>query len=868
MRFFMLWSAVALIMGSARAQGLPPTAPHPLDIPTAPLSESLNTLAQQSHLQILFASALVQALQGPAVKGSLTAEEALRRLLAASELQFEFVNPHTVTITARRRPATQTAYHAMAAEPAANAVVAADPPGEDRGPRLEEIVVTATKRTENLQNVPMTVSVVSQALLQSQNLADTADLKRLVPDLQFTHGFSAGDDHFGIRGITTQVVGQGLEQSVGVAFDGVPLGRNVGSIADLVDVHSVEALKGPQGTLFGKNASAGLINVFTNLPQLDVTEEMLRASFGSMNLRQYSATVNLPVTEQSALRVSAWKFRHDGPVEEVNTGQDMGDKNSEGARLRYRWRPAEEWDLNFTGEWTDHHENGTGSTIRDFVPANFTAGNAGAQIESWELSHGTVPSDHNLTARGLALPYYDDGRTAAYTGQADYALAGGTLTALISYRNIYSDDQYDTYPSDSPTNQRFKNEDTVKYDQTSEEVRYASPAAERLRYVVGLFNFRLKLREDQGIGLKVANSPLIINDNFDKHVENENYAEFGEATFDVTSQWHVVAGLRHSVDRLSASMARTFLSPPPPLLAGSTGPGDPYGVFAAATATEYQDWSWRTGLQYQLTPDVMLYATASRGYKGPGVGYSLTSTARTLASANEGLVKPEIAHGYELGVKSPWLDRRLTVNASLYDEIFDNFQTSLVIPGPIVIIAIENARQAKTTGLDLDANWVVTPELSLLANLTYDDARYTDFKNATCNVNQSAAQGCVNSRQNLDGHPLATTPKVTTNLTARYERPVSTAWRAYFQANHSYRSGVTFSTTDDPYARQGGYGLVNLSAGLNSADARWSISLYGNNVLDKAYVDNIAYLASGAFYINDISYQDLRNYGIALSAHF
>ena len=745
---------------------------------------------------------------------------------------------------------------------------AVDTPAADRGPGLEEIVVTATKRAENLQNVPMTVSVVSQALLQSQNLADTSDLKRLVPDLQFTHGFSAGDDHFGIRGITTQVVGQGLEQSVGVAFDGVPLARNVGAIADLVDVHSVEALKGPQGTLFGKNASAGLINIFTNLPQLDTTEQTYRASYGSLNLRQYSGTVNLPATDQSAVRLSAWKFQHDGPVDEVNTGQDMGDKNSEGARLRYRWKPAEGWDLNFTGEWTDHHENGTGSTIRDFVPANFTAGNAGAQIESWELAHGTVPSDHNLTARGLALPYYDDGRTAAYTGQADYALAEGTLTALVSYRNIYSDDQYDTYPSDSPTNQRFKNEDTVKYDQTSEEVRYTSPSAARFRYVAGLFNFRLKLREDQGIGLKVANSPLIINDNFDKHLKNENYAEFGEATFDLTSQWHVIGGLRHSVDRLAASTGRTFLSPAPPLLAGSTGPGDPYGLFAATAATTYQDWSWRTGLQYELTPDLMLYATASRGYKGPGVGFSLTSTANTLATANNGLVKPEIAHGYEVGLKSQWLDKRLTLNASVYDETFDDFQTSLVIPGPIVIIAIENAKQAKTSGVDLDATWAVTPEFSLLANVTYDDARYTDFKNATCNVNQSAAQGCIGSRQNLDGHPLALTPKVTTNLTARYERPVSRGWRAFLQANHNYRSKITYSTTDDPYARQGGYGLVNLSAGLNSSDARWSISLYGNNVLDKHYVDDISYLASGAFYINDISYQDLRNYGIALTAHF
>ncbi|MDP9082651.1 MAG: TonB-dependent receptor [Pseudomonadota bacterium] len=730
---------------------------------------------------------------------------------------------------------------------------------------LNEIVVTATKRVQSIQTVPLTVSVVSQDMLQSQNLVDTSDLKRLVPDLQFVHGVTPGGDFFGIRGISTFATGQGLEQSAGVAFDGVPLGRNVGSLADLVDIQRVEVLKGPQGMLFGKNASAGLLNIVSNAPELGKTEEILRASFGSLNLRQYSGTVNLPVTEDSALRISAWKFEHDGPVHLVTTGQDLNDKNSEGARLKYRWRATDALDLNFTGEWNNHDENGQGYTIRFFDPANFTARNGGAAVEAYELGKGTVPSDHNLYARGPKIPYFDKGHTAAYTGQADYSIGNGTLSAIASYRTIYSDDEYLNDATDSTFNTYFKNEATVNYNQLSEEIRYTSPVAERLRYVVGLFNFRMKLRSDTDFGLTPVPG-LPVNDNAETNLTNRNYAGFGEATFDITSQWHLIAGLRRSTDSFDAAYDRTVLSVPNFI----TSPGGPFAPLTANTSTSYNDLSWRTGLQYQFMPEAMLYFTVSRGYKGPGISYGIGTSKAQLAATNNGIVKPEIAHNYELGLKSQWFDRRLTVNVALYNAIFDNFQTSVFVPS-LNTFQTQNAGQAKTTGVDLDASWLVTHDFSITANATYDNARYTDFRNAQCYGaagTQTVAKGCINSQQNLDGHRLANTPVATANLTARYEHPLSAIWNGFLAANYSYRSGVVFSTIGDPLTAQGGYGLVNLTAGVNTADNRWGISVYGKNVLNKHYVDYISYDPTVTRYFNDIGYDDLRNYGIALTARF
>ncbi len=293
--------------------------------------------------------------------------------------------------------------------------------------------------------------------------------------------------------------------------------------------------------------------------------------------------------------------------------------------------------------------------------------------------------------------------------------------------------------------------------------------------------------------------------------------------------------------------------------------GFPFPV-APPTSTSHDDYSWRTGLEYEFLPDAMVYVTASRGYKGPGLAYQLDSTSTNLL--NKGIVKPEIVHSYEVGFKTQWFDRRVTVNVAFYNEIFSDFQTTLIEPGTTISTFL-NAGEMRTTGVDLSATWRLTPSFTLAANATYDNARYTDFKNAPCYTGQVAATGCVNSIQNLSGHSLADTPKTSTNLTARYEHPIGGHLAGYFQASDAYKSAVNFSSAGDPLNIQGGYSLVNLTAGINTVDGRWGVSVYGNNVLDKHYVD--FFLDNGtnhAIFFNDIGYGALQTFGVAVNAHF
>ena len=761
-----------------------------------------------------------------------------------------------------------------AAVPAAAQTAAAVPVSSSD--ELQEVIVTATRRSENLQNVPMSVAVVSQAELQAQNLADTTDLRRLVPSLGFIPTSTVANTLFVVRGVGTQANGNGLEQSVGVNFDGVALGRSLGSIAQLVDIQRVEVLQGPQGMLFGKNASAGVMNIVSQVPKLGTTEGTARVSYGSLNFIQATGTVNLPLGETAAARISAWKYKHDGFGTEINTGQKFGDENNQGARLRLRLKPVDALDLNFIAEWNNHNQNPSVITLREFEPKNFTAANFGAQIQAWELAHGVVASPTNTTMHGAVDPYgyYDRGSTSAYTGQADYDIGGGTLSAVVSHRLISNDNPFDPWPTDNPYATNTVNRDLVHYDQVSAEVRYASPSQNRLRYVAGLYDFKMNLHETFLLS-QTGTVPAPVNIYWNMNLTNQTYAAFGEATFDITPRFHLIGGVRESHDSDNGEMDRGFIgAAPTPTVPGFNTPGGTFGIFQTAASTKYDNTSWRGGLQFQVLPSAMLYATASRGYKGPGFAYGFSSTRVGLAQANNGIVKPEIATMYEAGLKSTWFDRRLTVNLAVFDETFNNFQTSLRVPGPVIAFVTQNAKQLKSDGANLDATWVVSPELQLMGNVAYDHARFTDYQNAACAPGVTgvglppAFPNCVNRQQNLDGYPLQDSPTWTTNLTARYERPLSPALHWYGQANDNYRTKVVFNTIADPHDVQGSVNLVNLSAGLKASNGRWNVSVYGNNVTNTHFVDRIANADSGAFYVQQMSYGDLRVYGAAVEMHF
>lgn len=728
-----------------------------------------------------------------------------------------------------------------------------------------DIIVTATKRSENIQRVPLTVSVVGPSTIQNLSITNTADLTRAVPGLTYTSSVSVALAVFDIRGIGTYATGGGVEQSVGVAVDGVPLGRPSGSIADLVDVANVEVLKGPQGMLFGKNATAGLINVITQRPKLGVDELVAHASYATRNNLQLSTTANLSLAPNLAIRGTAWRYRRDGVVDQFQTGRDLSNKNSRGARLKLLWDATDRLSINFTGEWTGHSDNGVGVTIRNFVPANFTAANGGAAIQAYENGVGTIAGPDNRRVSSTVAPS-DRDHVNAYTGQFDYKLGGATLTGIISHRETGNELVQEPTGSGAPLlgNQTFN--DDIRYRQTTAELRLTSSADQAIRYTLGAFYFDLGY-DDAFAFNTVGTVPVPVHTFTNASFKNRNYAGFGELDVDLSSRLHLLAGLRLSHDDTSGTINRQYSSTPSVIIPAFNGPGASFGPITAGTSTGYTNLSGRGGIRYDIAHDVMAYATYSRGYKGPGVTYGATTTTAQLAVTN-GLVAAETVDAEEIGIKTRFFDRRLTLNVAVYNQVYSNFQASTRLPTAAAIFAVTSAKQLKSTGVDFDFSGSVTPHLTVSGAVQYNNARFTDFKNAACYPGQTAALGCVNGNQSLDGFPLQNAPKWAGNLTARYEHALSANFNGFAEINYSYRSKVVYNTVADPNERQNGYGLLNLNFAIRKNDGAYGVRLFVNNVFDKNFVGRVAVQNGGTYYVNYPTYEAQRILGIALDAKF
>lgn len=730
-----------------------------------------------------------------------------------------------------------------------------------------DIIVTANRRAENLQKVAIAVTALPESVIRAQNLADTRDLSRLVPALQFVGGATTKLVNFSVRGVGTFVFSDGFDQSVGVAFDGVPLARSGGSIADLVDIAQVEVLEGPQGMLFGKNASAGLINIVTRKPEMGVRGAEGRIAYGSFNELQMNGTLNLPLADNVALRASAWRFRHDGFVDAPLLGRKLGKKDSYGGRARLRWQPGAGTDIVLTGEWTGANQDPAVTTLRAF--ATDALG-----VRTYEAAQGTPVGPGNLVTTSTT-DLFNKAGSQAYTLSIDQDVGDHTLSSVTSYRNIHVNENFDPESSNAPLYRSYQG-DNVRYRQFSQEVRLTSPADQRLRYVIGGIYFRLDL-DDYFYSTLVGATPVPTSVGVTSDLTSIHYAAFGEFTFDVTKQLRLIAGGRASHDQVSGNFNRQYVPPynPPATFPGVTTPGAPFGPFVYAARTTANEPSYRLGVQFDAAPDVMLYATASRGYKAPGLDFQFTASS-AAASLTGLIVKPEIATNYEIGLRSRFLDRKVTLNLTGFLERFRDFQVATRLPTTAPAFATQNANELRSSGVQGTLDVKPGGGFSFNAAAAYIHARFTDFANAACYPREPTAPAgtpptpglCIAGAQSLNGQPLNNSPRFTANATARQEVRLSSGKQVFGQINYRYQSKQVFNAVADPYERQKGYAVVNIAAGIRTADDRFGLSFYGKNIFKANFVYRTVAQLSGAYYSQTVAYDAQRTWGLALDARF
>lgn len=749
----------------------------------------------------------------------------------------------------------------------AQATVPAPPPetqeqAEDAA--LNDIVVTANKRSERLQDVPISVVALTPLVLKETGIVSTVQLQQTVPGISFSPSGEAKLNSFYIRGVGTYALSAALESSVGVTVDGVPLARVGGSISDLVDVQRVEVLKGPQGMLFGKNATAGLIGVVTQKPELGVSGGQANFTYGSFNELNIDAALNVPIGDKAAIRLTAWRFGHDGFVHDLS-GRDYSDKNSYGARLGLTFQPTDTLRLTLIGQADGRDEHGVAFTYREFTnTAPF-----GSVVEAYETSRGIVPSETNLVAdpgttpKSFARNYY-------VTALADLELSGGyTLSSVTSYRNLFTSGQMDPWLSNSPLIKITQLTDDERYDQFTQELRIASPTDRPFSFVAGLFYYDFSIHDVQNQAFYGVPVPGSSNYPRRNTVNNtlRNIAAFGEVTYRFTPQFRIIAGVRQSNDRVTGNFDRARTGPDSGVVPATV----PIFSFTPKPIN-YNATSYRVGAQFDVAPAIMIYGTASRGYKAPG--FNLTQSLTPGAIVNDARVEAEIVKSYEIGIKSQFFDRRLTINIAAFDSTFSNFQTTVGLPVSPPVFVIQNAGALKSTGVEFEIAARPVNGLTLGVNGAYIDARYTDFNNAACYPNQPTLPAgsplqpgfCVGGFQTLNDFPLAQSPKWSFNLSARYERALGDGWKGFVGANYSYRGKTWYEANRNPKEVQDAYGFLNLSAGVGPADGHWSVSVYARNVTGENFVARVRNNFNSYYQLP--AYEAQRRYGVQLSASF
>ncbi|MCB5190560.1 TonB-dependent receptor [Methylobacillus arboreus] len=710
---------------------------------------------------------------------------------------------------------------------------------QEAQPALGTITVTATRREASLQSIPVAVSVLDGRKLEQSNLNSIQTIANEVPSLTFRQQGGNKDSSIFIRGVGTISTSPGIEPTVSTVIDGVVYARPGQATLDLLDVERIEVLRGPQGTLFGKNASAGVINIVSKEPSAD-THAYVDASYyegGEKRIRFGLSGTLVPDLLYASIN-GLWAD-YDGNVKNVLGGRLNGYER-EGARAKFLLTPTEDLDITLIADYT-HGTNGVSS-----VP--YQSSN-GAFIQAISP---VVPSKGNRTIRSDGRNEVTD-TNQGISAQVDWRINDYTLTSITAFRTW--DNTQNTSTSQIGNNydpSRITSDFPATYDrgtvdskQFSQEVRIASPKEGFLEYVAGIYYLKSKTDE-----VYQRSGTTDTGTNFfgrsDYSVDSDSISLFGESTLNFTPEFRGIAGLRYTHDELSFDHVRNSILP---TFTGGVRPNQPLRK-GDTSASEY---SGRLGAQYDLSEDVMTYATYSRGYKGPA--YNVFFNMFDGNNDTEALA-PETSNSFEVGLKSAWLNNRLIFNAAAFYTKYKNYQANIPdYVGTNLVYRLINAGEVSTRGVELDANAKVTSRLSLSGSLAYVDSR---IDNINC---PPGATDCL-----VNGKPLPYAPKWKSVVRANYAIPLNNGYVVDLGTDYIWQSKQQFllmPQTDNTI--QEAYGIWNASVALSTQDG-WRFALVGRNLLDRSYATN---LSSNVFGIQRfVPRDDARYFGVQVRKDF
>ncbi len=751
------------------------------------------------------------------------------------------------------------AAHAQDASPASGATT-------ESPIAIEEVVVTATRRSERLQDVPLAVSAVSGDQLAATGAKAVTDLQYSVAGVQF--GTTPNDSGFRLRGVgSAGGFTSSSESPVGLVVDGVvvPFGSPVDSLGDL---ERVEVLKGPQGTQFGKNASSGVISITTRKPSLTTATGDFFASYGSLNERDVHGGVTAPLSDTLAVGIFLYDKAYDGYVHNVVRNEDWGGIHNNGARGKVYWKPTDTFSAYLIGDYSRQRQKGPGQ-LWTLNKAPTSDANFLAPFTSLSALGVTPGASNDKSIEDGGGSY----STTNYGGslELNWDLGEYTLTSLSAYRG-FEEDPY-VYSIDGSPQSKFTAQARGQIKtQASQEFRLTSPSGGRLSYVAGLFISRLKT-ENTGESAQLrpatpySTAPVVSITAGLNHgkTTTDSAAVFIDGRYKLSDTLSLLGGARMTKDKVEASNW-SELDPSLPAFLTAGGTTVPYTPRALQTGeTSKSSPSGRIGLDWKPSDNVLIFGTVARGYLGPTVTFSALSGTKTN-------VAPQTVDDVTIGAKTTLLDRRLTLNGNIFYDKYTDLQTAVLRNNEFVT---ENAGGLEAKGFEIEANLRVNSSLKLNASTTYSDAKYTDYiTSCPNNLILAGYVGCTLNNgtyvYQAKGQTLAGAPKVTVVLGANYEHAITDALTFDAAANYSYRT-KTQNSVGDPNTIQKGYGVLNVSAGIGPEDRQWRVGVFARNLLKQdfnAAIITLPFQSGYDGYINWRTREAERTVGVTLEGHF
>jgi iron complex outermembrane receptor protein len=752
------------------------------------------------------------------------------------------------------------AFAAEVGAPAEDAVAAAGDEAEPGESTVDTLIVTARRREESAQDVPIALQVTSGVKLEEAGVNTITQLTQLVPTLQVLSP-NGRNTALTIRGLGASygLANDGLEQGVGIYVDGVYNSRPGSALSDFIDVERVEVLRGPQGTLFGKNTTAGALNIVTRDADTQEFEAQVEGSFGSYNYRQLKGSITAPIVKDVlAVRLSAVATYRDGDIYNVIQKQDQNARESETLRGQIYWQATDKLLLRFAADYTSQQPECCTQLFWKYGP---TLKPANQQYPALAAGKGYAPPSTNIHDRKAdvdSLIQADQWLSGlALTGDYDFDFA--TLTVIAAHREWDWEPRNDRDYTALDVTRQSANPSHQKQD--SLEIRLGSNGSNTVDWTAGLYYFDQNITTagvtEYGADatywlLPGTVTPPALLDGYavfnNSSIDTTSYAAFGQLTWNITDKFRVTPGIRYTNEEKDGEYVATvsggLVTADTTLINRRLGIARPQ---AYAASTSDGSWSGQIAVSYDISEDVHLYGTWSQGFKSGGINMSgIPNTAAGTPSLVSAVVKPEDVTTYEIGLKTQLFDNLVVLNAAVFATVVENFQANVVDTGPGALRGyLANAEKVTLNGFEVDANSRSIGGFTFYANLAYTDAKYDSFANGPCPLERI---GTATAACDLSGKELPGVSKWAGAFGGEYRQALTLGkfnGEGYLGADANFRSDYYADAAVSKYARLPAYQLVNLRAGFKS-DSGWEAFVLVRNAFDEEYIQNITIVSGNS----------------------